>query len=198
MSPEPVTPYLWKHKYSMKNWTWELDSPGFKSCLTTFWCVILMLTSLNLSFLFHRVRRMPLASIWVPFSSVQFSRSVVSDSLQPHGLQPPAHHQLPELAQIHVHWVSDAIQPSLPLLSSSPPAVSLSQHQGLFQWVSSLHPVAKVLEFQLQHQSFPMNIQDWFPLKLTGLTSSESKGISRVFSNTTIQKHQFFSTQLSL
>ena len=66
----------------------------------------------------------------------------------------PVHHQLPELAQTHIHWVSDAIQPSHPLLSSSPPAFNLSQHQGLSQWVSSSHQVAKVLEFHLQHQSF--------------------------------------------
>ena len=63
-------------------------------------------------------------------------------------------HHLPELAQTHVHWVGDTIQPSHPLSSPSPPAFNLSQHQGLFQWVSSLHQVAKVLEFQLQHQSF--------------------------------------------
>ena len=66
----------------------------------------------------------------------------------------PVHHQLLELAQTHVHQVGDAIQPSPPLLSPSPPALSLSQHQGLFKSVSSLHQVAKVLEFQLQHQSF--------------------------------------------
>ena len=65
----------------------------------------------------------------------------------------PVHHQLPEFAQTHVHWVSDAIQPSH-LLSSPPLSFSLSQHQGLFQWVSSSHQVAKLLEFQLQHQSF--------------------------------------------
>ena len=64
------------------------------------------------------------------------------------------HHQLPELAQTHVHWVGDAIQPSHPLSSPSPPALNLFQLQGLFQWVSSSHQVAKVLEFQLQHQSF--------------------------------------------
>ena len=63
-------------------------------------------------------------------------------------------HYLPEFAQTHVHWVADAIQPSHPLSCPSPPALNLSQHQGLFQWVSSLHQVAKVLEFQLQHQSF--------------------------------------------
>ena len=66
----------------------------------------------------------------------------------------PVHHQLLELTQTHVHWVGDDIQPSHPLLSPFPPAFNLSQHQGLFKWVSSLHQVAKVLEFQLQHQSF--------------------------------------------
>ena len=64
------------------------------------------------------------------------------------------HHQLPELIQTHVHWVGDAIQPSHPLSSPSPPAFNLSQHQGIFQWVSSSHQVANILEFQLQHQSF--------------------------------------------
>ena len=66
----------------------------------------------------------------------------------------PVHHQLPEFTQTHVHRIGDAIQPSHPLSSPSPPAFNLSQHQGLFQWVSSSHQVAKVLEFQLQHQSF--------------------------------------------
>ena len=65
----------------------------------------------------------------------------------------PVQHQLPEFTQTHVHWVGDAIQPYHPLSSSSP-AFSLSQHQGLFQWVSSLHQVAKILELQLQHQFF--------------------------------------------
>ena len=106
----------------------------------------------------------------------------------------PVHHHLLEFAQTHVHQVGDAIQPSHPLSSPSLPALNLSQHQGLFQWVSSSHHMAKVLEFQLQHQSF----QDWFPLGLTGLISLQSKGLSRVFSNTTVPKNQFFSTQLSL
>ena len=64
-------------------------------------------------------------------------------------------HHLPELVQSHVHWVSDAIQSSLPLLPPSPPALNLSQHQGLFQWVGSSHQVGKVLELQLLHQSNP-------------------------------------------
>ena len=78
----------------------------------------------------------------------------------------PVHHQHLELTQTHVHWVGDAVQPSHPLSSSSPPAFNLSQHQGLFQWVSSSHQVASVLEFQLQHQSFQCIfrtdfLQDW-------------------------------------
>ena len=81
----------------------------------------------------------------------------MSNFWQPHGLQHarlPVHLQLLESTQTHVHCVGDAIQPSHPLSSPSPPAFDLSQHQGLFQGVSSLHQVAKVLEFQLQHQSF--------------------------------------------
>ena len=108
----------------------------------------------------------------------------------------PVHHQLPELAQTHVCQVSDAIQPSHPLSSPSPPAFNLSQHQGLFQWVNSLHEVAKVLEFSASAPVLPMNIQDWFPLGLTSLIL-QYKGLSKVFSNTTVQKHQFFSAQLS-
>ena len=100
----------------------------------------------------------------------------------------------PEYTQTHVHRVGDAIQPSHPLSSPSPPAPSHSQHQGLFQWVSCSHEVAKVLEFQLQQ---PMNTQDWSPLGWTGWISLQSKGLSRVFSNTTVQKHQFFGTQPS-
>ena len=66
----------------------------------------------------------------------------------------PVHHQLPEFTQTHVHWVGDAIQPFHPLSSPSPLAFNLSQPQGLFRWISSLHQVAKVLEFHFQHQSF--------------------------------------------
>ena len=110
----------------------------------------------------------------------------------------PVHHQLLEFTQTHVHWLSDAIQPSHPLLSPSPPTLNLSQLQGLFQWVSSLHQMAKVLGISALASVLPMNIQDWFPLGWTGWISLQSKGLSRVFSNTTVQKHQFFSAQLSL
>ena len=87
------------------------------------------------------------------------------------------------------------------IISSSvipfPFSFRLSQHQSLFQWVGSSHQVAKVLAFQLRHQSSQWT-QDWFPLGWTGLISLQSKGLSRVFSNTTVQKHQLFGAQLSL
>ena len=88
------------------------------------------------------------------FSSVAQSCLTLCDTMNHSTPGLPVHHQLPELTQTHVHWVGDAIQPSHPLSSPSPPPFNLSQHQGLFKWVSSSHQVAKVLEFQLQHQSF--------------------------------------------
>ena len=105
-------------------------------------------------------------------------------------------HHLLECAQVHVHRVSDAIQPSHPLLSPSP-AFNIFQHQCLFQWVSSSHQVAKVLELHLA-SVLPMNIQGWFPLGLTGLISLMSKGLSRVFSSITVWNHQFLSIQPSV
>ena len=90
----------------------------------------------------------------VQFSSVAQSYPTLCDPMNRSMLGLPVYHQLPEFTQTHVHRVGDAIQPSHPLLSPSPPAPNPSQHQGLFKWVSSSHQVAKVLEFQLQHQSF--------------------------------------------
>ena len=133
--------------------------------------------------------------------SVQFSCSVMSDSLRPHGLQhtrPPCPSPTPG---VHPNpcplsrWCHPAISS---LSSPSPPALNLSQHQGLFKGVSSSHQVAKVLEFLLPHQSLPVKTQDWSPLGWAGWISLQSKGLSRVFSSTTVQKHQFFGAQLSL
>ena len=90
----------------------------------------------------------------IPFSSVAHSFLTLCDPMGCSTPGLPVHHQLLELTQTHVHQVGDAIQPSHPLSSPSPPAFNLSQHQGLFKWVSSSHQVAKILEFQLQHQSF--------------------------------------------
>ena len=88
------------------------------------------------------------------FSSVTQSCPILCDSMNPSMPGLPVHHQLPEFTETHVHRVGDTIQQSHPLSSPSPPTLNLSQHQGLFKWVSSSHQVAKVLEFQPQHQSF--------------------------------------------
>ena len=101
-------------------------------------------------------------------------------------------HYLLEFAQTHIHWVDDSIQPSHPLLFPSPPAINLSQHQGLFKWVGSSHQGAKASALT---SVLPVNTQDWSPLGWTGWISLQSKGLSRIFSNTTVQ---FFSAQPSL
>ena len=121
--------------------------------------------------------------------------------LWPHGCSTPGfsvRHQHLELALTHAHWVADAIQPSHLLLPLSPPAFSLSQHQGLFQWVSSSHQSIGVLA---SASVLPKNIQDWFPLGFTGLISLQSKGLSRLFSNSSkapvLWRSVFFTVQLS-
>ena len=91
---------------------------------------------------------------FIQFSSVPQSCPTLCDPMNRSTPGLPVHHQLPEFTQTHVHWGGDAIQLSRPLWSPSPPATNPSQHKGLFQWVNSLHEVAKVLEFQLYHQSF--------------------------------------------
>ena len=105
---------------------------------------------------------------------------------------------LPEFAQTHVHCVHAAIQSSHLLLPASPLALNPSEHQGLFQWVVSSQSGRQSIGVSASASGLPANIQDWFPLGLTGLISLQSKGFSRVFSNTTVQKHQFFHAQPSL
>ena len=135
------------------------------------------------------------------FSSVQFSSVAQScpTLCDPMNCSTPGlsvHHQLPEFTETHVHWVSDAIQPSQPLLSSSPPAPNPSQHQRLFQsqlfaWGCQSTGVSALASF------FPKKSQGWSPSEWTAWISLQSKGFSRVFSNTTVQNHQFFGAQLS-
>jgi len=126
-------------------------------------------------------------SVSSPFSASSCCCSVPSDSLQnPMDCSTPGFpvlHHLPKLAQTHVHRVADAIQPSRPLSSPSPPAFNLSQHQGFFSNESALRisPAASA-------SVLLMNTQDWFPLGLTSLISLQSKRLSTVFSNTTVQK----------
>ena len=91
---------------------------------------------------------------WIQFSSVTQFCPTLCDPMNRSTAGLPVHHKFPESTQTHVDSVGDAIQPSHPLSSPSPPTLDLSQHPGLFKWVSSSHQVAEVLEFQLQHQSF--------------------------------------------
>ena len=131
--------------------------------------------------------------------SVPFSRSVLSDSLRPHGLQ---HARLPCSSPTPAVYSNSCplsrwcTQPSHPLSSPSSPAFNLSQHQGLFKWVSSSHQVAEVLEFQLQHQSFQWIFRTDF--LQDGLVGSPCSPRDSEVSNTTVQKNHFFSAQLSL
>ena len=114
----------------------------------------------------------------------------------------PVHHQLPESTQTHVHWVGDAIQPSHPLSSPSPPARNPAQNQGLFKWISSLHQVTKVLDFQLQHQSFQWIFRtdflrmDW--LDLIAVQRTLKSLLQHHSSKASVLQHSaFFIVQLS-
>ena len=136
-----------------------------------------------------------ISSVW--FSSVAQSCPTLCDPMDCSTPDLPVHHQLPEFTQTHVHWVSDAIQPSHPLLYPSAPAFNISQHQGLFIWIRSSHQ-GQSTGVSTSASFLPMNRQDWFPSGWTGWISLQSKGLSRVFSNTTIQKHPFSRVWLSL
>ena len=148
-------------------------------------------------FLFQRTRE-NIARICI-FSSVQFSRSVMSYSLLPHGLQhtrPPCPSPTPRACSTlcpSSQWchpnISSSVIPFFSCLQSFPASGSFQMSQFFTSGVQSIGASASVL---------PINIQDWFPLGWTGCISLQSKRLSRVFSNTTVQKHQFFCAQLSL
>ena len=128
------------------------DSPGKN---TGVGCHALLQVQLHMTLQWSQSKMSFKVCYWI--SSVTQSCPTLCDPMDCSTPGFPVHHQLPELTQTPVHWVSDAIQPSHPLSSPSPLAFNHSQHQGLFKWVSSSHQVAKVLEFQLQHRSF-----QWF------------------------------------
>ena len=122
------------------------------------------------------------------------------NSLRSRGLQQarlPCPSLAPECAQTHVHWIDDAIQPSHPLSPLSAPGLSLSQHQSLFQWVSSLYSGGQSTGASASASDLPMNVEGWFPLGLTDLIL-QSWGLLWVFSSITVWKHQFFGAQPSL
>ena len=139
--------------------------------------------------------------LYVQFSSIAQLCPTLCDPMNCSMPGLPVHHQLPESTQTHVHWVGDAIQPSHPLLAPSPLAFNLS-HQSLFKWVSFSHQVAKVLEFQLQHQSL-----QWTPrtdLLYDGLVGSpcsprdsQESSPKPQFKASILQRSAFFIVQLS-
>ena len=135
------------------------------------------------------------------FCLVQFSRSVMSDSLRPHGLQhtrPPCPSPTPRVhpdSHPSSRWCHPTISSSVIPFSSHPQSFPAS---GSFQMSQFFTSGGQSIEVSASASVLPMNIQNWFPLGWTGWISLQSKGLSRVFSNTTVQKHQFFGTQLSL
>ena len=148
----------------------------------------------------------------VQFSSVAQSCPTLCDPVDHSMPGLHVHHQLPELTQIHVHWIGDAIQPSHPLSSPSS-AFNLSQHQGLFQWVSSSHKVVKVLKFQLQHQSYQWKFRInflwdqlvWSPCSprdsqesfLPQFESTNSLALSLLYGPTLISIHDYWKNHRS-
>ena len=143
------------------------------------------------------VHGIPRQENWSGFSSVQL-RLTLCDSMDCSTPGLPVHHQLPDFTQTHVHWVSDAIQPSHPLSSPFSSCLQSFPASGSFPMSPVFTSGGQSIGVSASSSVLPMNIQDWSPLGWTGWISLQSKGLSRVFSNTTVQKHQFFSVQLSL
>ena len=150
---------------------------------------ILLMTFLILCTTFH--------DLFTQFSSVAQLCLTLCDPIDCRKPGFLVHHQLPELTQTHIHWVRDAIQPSHLLSSPFHPTLNLSQHQGLF--MSQLfRSGGQTTAASVSASILPTNIQGWFPLGLTGLISLYSKELTRIFSSTTVGKHQFLCTQPSL
>ena len=140
-----------------------------------------------------------LCKTWSQFSSVAQSCLTLCDPMNPSTPGLPVHHQLPEFTQTHVHWASQWCHPTIS--SSVIPFSSCPQSfpaSGSFQMSQLFASGGQSIGVSASTSVLPMNTQDWSPLGWTGWISLQSKGLSRVFSNTAVQKHQFFSTQLSL
>ena len=177
-----------RHTHEELELLWKSLAAGKGSTLNTLWCLALKFSS-----------HLKLPRFIVSIScccSVSKSFPTLRDPMDCRIPGSSVLHYLKDLAQIHIYWVSDAIQPSHPLLPLSTPALNLSQHQGLVQCVHTSHDQS--IGASVSSSVLPMNIQGWFPLGFTGLVSLLSKGLSRAFSSTTIQKHQFFGAQSSL
>ena len=129
---------------------------------------------------------------WSCFYSAAHSCPILCDAMDcsTTGLLVP--HHLLKFAQVHIHCISDAIQLSHPLMPSSPSPFNLSKHQRLFQWVGCFSSDDQNIGASASASVLPMSIQGWFPLRLIHLISLLSKGLSGVFSRTTVPRHEFF------
>ena len=134
----------------------------------------------------------------VQFSSVAQSCLTLCNPMDCNTPGLPVHHQLLEFTQTQVHWVGDAIQPSHPLLSPSPSCLQSFPASGYFQMSQFFAAGGQSIGVSASASVLPMNIQDWLPLGCAGWISLQSKGLLRFFSNTTVKKHWFLGTQLSL
>ena len=158
---------------------------------------MVLLTAMSKIMQLPRIKSAILTRTHSQFSSVSQSYLTLCDPIDYSTPGLPFQNQLPEFTQTHGHWVGDATKPPHPLSSSARPTFNLSQHQGHFKWVSSLHQVTKKIGVSASISVFPMYIWGWFPLGWTGWVSLQFKGLSSVF-NIRVKKHQFFSIQLSL
>ena len=169
------------------------ESTALKSLMIIVELSISTLNSVSLCFMYFRAL---LLGASVQFSSVAQSCPTLCNPMNHSTPGLPVHHQLPEFTQTHVHWVGDAIQPSHPcrpllLMPSIFPSIRV------FSKGSAFTSAGQSIGVSASTSVLPVNTQDW-SLGWTGWISLQSKGLSRVFPNTTVQKHQFFSTQLSL
>ena len=148
VSKQTVLIYLWFHRISL--WEARYQFPIHQNNIWKFYIIFGQYKNRSTTISCELSMR----SLCLQFSSVAQSCLKICNPMNRSMPGLPIHHQLLESTQTHAHWVGEAFQPSHPLSSPSPPALNLSQHQGLFKWVSFSHQVAKVLEIQLQHQSF--------------------------------------------
>ena len=192
----------WWGQMSWTSFFWTLSfKPAFSLSSFTFIRRLFGSSSLCAIRVISSVYRWRDQSLYKQFSSVQFNlvTQPCPTFCNPIDCSTPGfhfHRHLPELDQTHVHWVGDAIQPSHPLLSPSY-AFNISQHQGLFKWVSSLHQAGIELDFSFSIS--PSNeYSGLISFRWTGWNFLQLKGLLSIFSTTTVQKHQFFSPQLSL
>ena len=187
--PQTLSVVPTRHIWNLLTYDATIPLLGIYPDKTKIWkdtCTWMFITAL---FTVAKTRKHP------QFSSVTQSCPTLHDPMDHYMPGLPVHHQLPESTQTHLHWDSDAIRQSHPLSSPSPPAFYLSQHQS-FPMSQLFKSGGQSIGVSTSISVLAMNTKDWY-LGWTDWISLQSKGLSRVFSNTTVQKHQFSSTQIS-